>query len=68
MNDDTTDEELIRQAATRYGIAPELLTRLLGLSTRFENFNIHGAKADFTRAVEHILDSAEAGRADGSKS
>lgn len=61
------DDELIRQAAIRHSVAPELLIELLALAPKFENFNIYGSKIEFTRAVERILDEADEVQNNGSK-
>ncbi|WP_457953670.1 hypothetical protein [Achromobacter xylosoxidans] len=55
MLDGTQTDELIRKVAARHSVAPELLAELLALAPRFENFNVYGAKVEFTRAVEQIL-------------
>ncbi|MDP3288258.1 MAG: hypothetical protein Q8M64_08110, partial [Methyloversatilis sp.] len=60
MLDGTEHDELIRQAAMRHSVAPEILSHLLALAPKFENLNIYGAKVDFTRTVERILDGAGA--------
>lgn len=65
MLDGTQDDELIRQAAIRHSVAPELLAELLALAPRFENMNIYGAKVEFTRAVERILDRTDATQSNG---
>lgn len=67
MLDGTQDDELIRKAAIRHSVAPELLAELLALAPRFENFNIYGAKVEFARAVEQILDGADVVQKNGSK-
>ena len=59
MLDGAQDDELIRKVAACHSVAPELLTELLALAPRFENFNIYGAKAEFTRAVEQVLDKVD---------
>jgi hypothetical protein len=41
-------------------VESEILSRLLALAPEFENLNIHGVKAEFTRKVARILDGAEA--------
>lgn len=53
------EDELIRKIAARHSVAPELLTELLALAPRFQNFNIYGTKVEFTRAVEQILDKVD---------
>lgn len=58
MLEGTQEDELIRRAAARHSVAPELLAELLALAPKFENFNIYGVKAEFTRAVEKILDQS----------
>lgn len=67
MLDGAQDDELIRKVAARHSVAPELLTELLALAPRFENFNIYGAKAEFTRAVEQVLDKVDWTLKDGVK-
>lgn len=58
MPDDIQNDELIRQAAVRHSVAPDVITQLLALAPRFENINIYGMKAELSRAVEGILDQA----------
>lgn len=67
MLDGAQDDELIRKVAARHCVAPELLTELLALAPRFENFNIYGAKVEFTRAVEQILDRVGGAQQNGVK-
>lgn len=67
MLDGAQDDELIRNVAVRHSVAPEVLAELLALAPRFENFNIYGAKVDFTRAVEQILDKVDQHQKDGGK-
>lgn len=67
MLDGTQDDELICKVAHRHSVTPELLTELLALAPKFENFNIHGVKAEFTRTVEQILDGFEGVQNNGAK-
>ncbi|MGJ7558512.1 hypothetical protein ACSFBI_31440 [Variovorax sp. RB3P1] len=67
MLDGTQDDELIRQAAVRHSVAPDIISELLALASKFENVNIYGAKVEFTRAVERILDGANAKKDNGAK-
>ena len=67
MLDGAQDDELIRRVAARHAVAPELLTELLALASRFENFNIYGAKAEFTRAVEQVLDKVDEAEKNGAE-
>ena len=67
MLDGAQDNELIRKVAARHSVTPGLLTELLALAPRFENFNIYAAKVEFTRAVEQILDKVDAAQKNGAK-
>lgn len=50
------DLELIQLAAERFGVPVEVLIALLDLEDSFQNFSVFGAKAEFTRRVNTILD------------
>ena len=67
MLDGTQDYELIRQAAVPHSVSRALLHHLLALAPRFENLNIHGVKAEFTRSVELILDGIGEAKNNGAK-
>lgn len=58
MTNGQDDAELIRTAAARVGVPPEVLTLLLALEDSFQNFSVFGAKAEFTRQITAILDDA----------
>lgn len=67
MLDDTQDDELIRQAAVRHSVPPDVIGQLLALAPRFENINILSIKAELGRAVEGILDKADPEKDGGAK-
>jgi hypothetical protein len=50
------DQELLNLAAERFGVPVDVLTALLELEDSFPNFSVFGAKAEFTRRVNAILD------------
>lgn len=58
MADSLQDDELLRQASLRHSVSPDLIAELLALAPKFENLSAYGAKVDFSRSVEHILDAA----------
>lgn len=67
MPGDTQDDELIRQAAGRHSVPPDVISQLLALAPGFENINIYGMKAELSRAVEGILDKASPQKDGGAK-
>lgn len=67
MLNDTQDDELIRRAAARYSVPPNVVSQLLALAPKFENINIYGMKAELSRAVESILDKADPAKDGGAK-
>jgi hypothetical protein len=50
------DLELIQLSAERFGVPVEVLIALLDLEDSFQNFSVFGAKAEFNRRVNTILD------------
>ncbi len=58
MVDSSHDDELLHQAALRHSVSPDLIAELLALAPKFENLSAYGAKVDFSRSVERILDAA----------
>lgn len=58
MVNSSQDDELLHKASLRHSVSPDLIAELLALAPKFENLSAHGAKADFSRSVGHILDTA----------
>jgi hypothetical protein len=58
MVDSSQDDELIHKASLRHSVSPDLIAELLALAPKFENLSAYGAKVDFSRSVERILDAA----------
>lgn len=58
MKKNIQNDEIISQVALRHSVNSEVLIDLLSLAPDFENLNLHGMKADFSRRVEQILDEA----------
>jgi hypothetical protein len=56
MLDGPQEEKLVNETAILHSVSPELLNELLALAPKFENFNIYGVKAEFSRVVAEILD------------
>lgn len=67
MVEGSQNDELIREAAVRHSVDPDVIGQLLASAPKFENLNIYGVKAEFTRTVERILDEACATKENGGK-
>jgi hypothetical protein len=50
------DQELVNLAAERFGVPADVINALLDLEDSFQNFSVFGAKAEFARRVNTILD------------
>jgi len=66
MVDSMRDDELLQLASQRHSVSPDLIAELMALGSKFENLSAYGAKVNFSRSVESILD-ATVRKEDGAK-